>query len=333
MKPLADHLSLVPGRAAGPARPRRRGQKPKGEPELTLVQRRLVDVAAAIREADPNELLFYHSVTCQCALPARRPPEDVRTWERQQGRAALLIEAGKVRHPTTGAWQQLGLPFGPKARMLLMHLNTEALRHRSPDIEVGRSLTGFVARVQGRGPTGPEITAFKEQLAALAAATVRLALGYDAGCVRQIDTRFVSGMDLWLEKDDRQRVLWPTTLYLSLDYYDSLTRHAVPLDERAIAALAHSATALDVYAWLAQRLHRVPPGKPQLVPWPALWDQFGQHYAELRFFRREFLAQLRQVHLAYPQGRIEPEENGLRLFHSPPPVAKRLVTVPRTPPG
>jgi hypothetical protein len=36
-------------------------------------------------------------------------------------------------------------------------------------------------------------------------------------------------------------VLWPSTLRLSADYFESLTRFAVPLDERAIAALAHSA--------------------------------------------------------------------------------------------
>ena len=72
---------------------------------------------------------------------------------------------------------------------------------------------------------------------------------------------------LWFEKDESQRVLWPSTLRLSLDYYESLTRFAVPLDERAIAALAHSAMALDIYCWLAQRLHRIPEGKSQLVPW------------------------------------------------------------------
>jgi hypothetical protein len=41
-----------------------------------------------------------------------------------------------------------------------------------------------------------------------------------------------------------------------------------------IAALSHSALALDIYAWLAQRLHRIPPGKPQRVSWEALQ---GEH--------------------------------------------------------
>jgi len=56
----------------------------------------------------------------------------------------------------------------------------------------------------------------------------------------------------------------------------SLQKHAVPLDERALAGLAHSSLALDTYAWLAQRLHRVPRGKPQLVPWASLKER-GRH--------------------------------------------------------
>src|SRR3954453_12414128 len=82
--------------------------------------------------------------------------------------------------------------------------------------------------------------------------------------------------------------MWPSYLKLSLDYYHSLLKHAVPLDERAIAALAHSAVALDIYCWLAQRLHRVLPGKPQLVTWVNLQEQFGQGYTRIRKFREFF---------------------------------------------
>ena len=60
-----------------------------------------------------------------------------------------------------------------------------------------------------------------------------------------------------MPKDADQRVLWPSTVTLSADYFASLQQHAVPLDPRAIAALAGSALALDVYVWLAQRLHRI----------------------------------------------------------------------------
>jgi len=143
----------------------------------------------------------------------------------------------------------------------------------------------------------------------------------------QVDTKVVSAFDLWFPKDETQRVLWPSMLRLSLDYYDSLTRFAVPLDERAIAALAHSAMALDIYCWLAQRLHRIPFGKPQFITWVALYNQFGQGYREIRKFRRDFLPLLGQVKAAYPAARLSDDRRGMNLETSAPPVAKRMVTV------
>jgi hypothetical protein len=113
----------------------------------------------------------------------------------------------------------------------------------------------------------------------------------------------------------------------SLDYYESLNRFAVPLDERAIAALAHSAVALDIYCWLAQRLHRIPAGKAQLVPWIALQEQFGQGYTRLRKFREFYLGLLPQIRAAYPRARFEADNRGMTLWQSPPPVCKRLVAV------
>ncbi len=101
----------------------------------------------------------------------------------------------------------------------------------------------------------------------------------------------------------------------------------MPLDERAIAALAHSAMALDIYCWLAQRLHRIQVGKPQFVPWQAAYDQFGQGYREIRKFRRDFIGLLVQIKAAYPAARLATDQRGLTLEASPPPVLKRLVQI------
>ncbi len=289
----------------------------------TRVQKRLIRASAAIRQNAPEEITYQHTVLCQTALPVRRPDEGVRVWEREQGRAALRIEAGAARDPRSRKFVELPLPFGPKARMVLMHLNSEAIRRRSPEIEVEDSMTAFVRRLMRADPNGREIRAFKDQLSALSAATVRLATdqGERTG---QVNTQIVGAFDLWFPKDARQRVLWPSTVRLSTDYFDSLLGHAVPLDERAIASLAHSAQALDAYAWLTQRLHRVPKEAPQFVPWPALQEQFGQGFTRVRDFRRKFLLTLHQVHLAYPEARFAADEGGMTLSHSRPPVAKRL---------
>ncbi|MCP4454162.1 MAG: plasmid encoded RepA protein, partial [Planctomycetes bacterium] len=170
---------------------------------------------------------------------------------------------------------QLGLPFGPKPRLLLTHLNAQAIKTGSPVIEMEDSLTAFVKRVQGRNPTGPNIRAFKDHLGRLSAAVIRMAVATEDRAM-QVNSQIVDAFDLWFPKNERQRVLWPSTIHLNDRYFASLQNHAVPLDERALAALAHSSMALDSYAWLAQRLHRLPEGRPQFITWAAVKDQFGQ---------------------------------------------------------
>ncbi len=135
-------------------------------------------------------------------------------------------------------------------------------------------------------------------------------------------------------------------MQLSHDYFQSLTNHAVPLDEAHIAALSHSALALDIYTWLAQRLHRIPAGKPARVSWPALHGQFGQGYDPERIdnFRRVFRVALKEVLTAYKAARVDDDDpkpprlysqggravwrekpaKGLTLHNSPPPVRKLL---------
>jgi hypothetical protein len=296
-------------------------------PKITMFQKRLIDAAVNIRQEAAEELLFAHTVLCQTCLPAKKPGDDVRRWVRQQGRALLSLEAGSAFHAKTNDYVPLGLPYGPKARLILMHLNSEAIRTGSHVIDAGSSLTAFVRRVQDHDPTGPEIRMFKEQLARLAAAMVRLAIT-EGDRAMQVDTKIVGAFDLWFPRDEKQRVMWPSVVRLSLDYFDSLTKYAVPLDERAIAVLSHSALALDIYCWLAQRLHRIPPGKPQFVAWPLLQEQFGQNYSEVRFFRRDLLKLLKQVILVYDTARFDADKKGMYLWNSPPPVAKRLLALP-----
>jgi len=184
----------------------------------------------------------------------------------------------------------------------------------------------------GLAAHGRNIGVVKDQLIRLSAAHIRMAVEYAPDRSRQVNTQIISGFELWLPKDDRQRVLWPSVVRLSWEYYDSLTRHAVPLDERAIAALSHSALGLDLYGWIAQRLHRIPKPHRQLVPWNALKEQFGHGYNAMFKFRQKFLQALRQVHVVYPTAKLEVNRRGLLLYTSPPPVAK-TGTVIQLPPS
>ena len=217
----------------------------------------------------PKDIAYQHTVFCQTCLPYRNPGDEVRVWERRQGQVLLRVEAGAALNPGTNEFIELGLPFGPKSRLILSHLNSEAIKTGSPVIEVEKHFTGFVKRLidplkSGRSsPNGREINLFKTQLSALAASSIRLGIKQDQRAVT-IKSEIVQAFDLWFSKGDNQRILWPSILRLSDEYFNSLVIHAVPLDERALTALAHSAMALDIYTWLAQRLHRVPANHPHI---------------------------------------------------------------------
>jgi len=292
---------------------------------LSRVEQRLVRSSAEIEADDPDTILFQHTVFCQTGLPYRNPGNGVRIWNRKQGAAHLEVAAGRAFRPHADDFIDVGLPFGPKPRLILAYLNAAALRSGSPEIEVEDSLTAFVKRL-GLVSKGRNMLLIKDQLSRLSAAQIRLAVTY-GDQARQIQAHVVSGFDLWFPKDHRQKVLWPSTVSLSLDYFESLQHHAVPLDERAIAALSHSAMALDIYAWLAQRLHRVSPGKSAFIPWTALKDQFGWHYGRMDNFKRVFRQTLDMVLSQYRGTRLELDGRGMALRNSPPPVKARMVLI------
>jgi len=291
----------------------------------TPTQSRLLDARSRILESPTADISFHHTVFCQTSLPYRDPGIDVRIWEREQGNVSLRINAGEAKDPDTGKWVDLGLPFGPKARLVLMDLNQTAIKTQSPLIDVGDSMTSYLARRLGLDTNGRNIRALKDQLGRLSASFVRLAICQDERSI-QINTNIVSAFDLWFPKDESQHVLWPSTVRLSDDYFKSLVKHAVPLREEAIAALAHNAMALDIYTWLAQRLHRVRNARGDFLPWTALKEQFGQGYSRMDNFKRVFRNTCQQVAAVYPEARADWEgDKGLRLFNSPSPVPPKLI--------
>src|SRR5690606_12544870 len=92
----------------------------------------------------------------------------------------------------------------------------------------------------------------------------------------------IKSFDLWLSENLHQRALWPSTLSFSLDFYESLKAHALPVNIRAIRALAGSARTLDAYYWLSYRVTRLK--RHSRISWDALAQQFGADYARQRDF-------------------------------------------------
>ena len=282
---------------------------------------RLIDAAAEIMgEPDTAEMAFLHTVLAQCGLPYRNP--NTRDYMRQNGRATLIVTGGHLLDPDTRQPVLQGIPYGAKPRLLMLHLCTEAVRTRSPVIPIGDSMSAFM-RDLGLKVTGGKkgtIGTFKEQLNRLAASRMQMVMDFgDMGATLN-PAPLIKQFDVWFPDDPRQRVLWPSEVTLSGDFYDSLISHALPLDTRAIRALQHNARALDIYTWLTHRLPRVK-GKTK-VSWAALHAQFGPDVSDNRTFRRQFTKAMKQTLAVYPKAKVESVDGGIQLRKSPTPIRR-----------
>jgi len=285
-----------------------------------------IDARLLAPMADPEDvkgILYQHSVLCQTCMPYRDPGNDIRIWKRRNGIVRMELQAGRALDPSIDDFVDVGLPWGPKARLVLFHLNAEAIKQQTRLIEVEDSLTAFVRRTLDLDPKGRNIRSVKDQLSRLSAADFRLGATNDDGRAVTVKSTIIDGFELWSPRDPNQKVLWPTIIQFSQPYFESLVQHAVPLNEEAIRRLSNNAMALDIYAWLAQRLHRVDQRKAAFVPWISLKEQFGQGYDRMDNFKRVYRTTISRVAAVYKEARFSIDGKGIRLMHSRPPVLKR----------
>ena len=295
----------------------------------SIVRDRAGRKALEIWMKPPNEenAVFQHSVLCQTFLPYKDPGQE-RRIEKKQGRAKLLLQAGEIYNPVADRYEEVGLPYGAKARLILSYINTVAVKTQNPVVEVQDSMTAFIRRI-GLQTNGETIGYVKEQLRRLSATRISIGFMMDEENRRGIQSNLnlIQSFDVWFPEGSGQKISWSSVVRLSDDYFKNLVEHAVPLDERALSALSHNAMAIDIYSWLAQRLHRV--RGVEFVPWAALKEQFGFSYKEMKGFKRDFRKTLQKVVLEYPGARIEEVLNrGFNIHNSPPPILKEFFQMP-----
>lgn len=272
------------------------------------IANRLLDAAVSLYGEDVEDLRFLHIVLAQCGLPYREPKLAEPFYEKRNGRISIVLTPGVLLDPVTRRPAMQGIPYGAKPRLLMIHLCTMATRTNSPEIDIAASMSAFM-RDLGLSVSGGKqgsITRFKDQLNRLAATRMQLLFEDEQRASMVNPSPAISRYDVWFPKNPDQRVLWPTTLTLSQEFFASLqAANAVPLDGRAVVALQHSAMALDVYTWLAHRLRRISAHKPAIISWQSLKDQFGPEYSTERKFRQDFKRALEQVIEVYPAARVE----------------------------
>ena len=279
-------------------------------------QRPLVDIAAEVMADESQRIGISYTGFCLTSLPHKRLPDN-QTWEKKGHRVTLWVEPGRMK--TGGKAVTYGVPYGARARMILIYLQTQAVRTKCREVELGRSMRDWMERM-GLSVGGETARGLREQAARISACTLKFFWdddrheGWTRGAI------VTSGLRFKIPEGGEQGSFWEDRVVLDETFYAALRDHPVPLLEASIRQLRDRSMSLDIYVWLAWRCHQL--GKPTPISWPAIHAQFGAGFKAIKHFKPSFVEALSAAIAAYPDARVEVADSGIMLHPARPPLAR-----------
>jgi hypothetical protein len=277
----------------------------------TRHERALVEAAYQVLSEEADKLGFTYSGFALTSLPHKPQTETV--WRREGHNLTMLIQSGINR-----SGEPLGVPYGSYARFILLFLQSEAIRTNSREIELGRSMRVWLGNM-GLSIGGTTYRMVNEQARRISGCTLTFYADRDK---KEVMRRggFVDGSITMVDVMSDQPTLWQERVLLNEEFYRALQAHPVPLNETALRAIGPRSMVLDIYIWLAYRLHALKSDVE--VSWPSLHSQFGAGYGRLRDFRAGFTNGLELALAVYPEAHISMDERCVVLRPSRPAVTK-----------
>ena len=284
----------------------------------TDIARSVVEAAAGYLSSEDTDIGYLFSGWAQAALPHRRLPDD-QAWQVTTDRVTLIVQPG-LRPGADGQPTSVGVPYGSCARLILLYLQTEAVRTNNRQIELGGSLHAWLKRL-AVPIGGKQMAVVRDQAERLS--RCRLSFQIKQGNRTGLLNQHILDTSMFIEDDKAQGALFVETASLSQSFFDELKKHPVPVEEAAVRQIANNSLALDVYCWLAYRLHSL--NAPITITWKALHAQFGRSVARIDHFKDHFRTVLALATSVYPEAKVEETDNGIGVILRPskPPVAPR----------
>jgi hypothetical protein len=284
----------------------------------TDMDRAVVEAAAGYLSSEDTDIGYLFSGWAQAALPHRRLPDDM-AWQVTTDRVTLIVQPG-LRPAANGTPISVGVPYGSRARLILLYLQTEAVRTNTREVELGRSLHAWLRRLE-IPIGGKQMASVRDQAERIS--RCRLSFQIKQGTRTGLVNQHILDTSMFIEDDSVQGGLFVEKASLSQSFFDELKKHPVPVEEAAVRQIANNSLALDVYCWLAYRLHSL--NAPITVSWKALHGQFGRSVARLDHFKDHFRTVLALATSVYPDARVEEADSGVGLVLNPsrPPVSPK----------
>jgi hypothetical protein len=278
--------------------------------EIELARRFLADESAAA--------FYVHPAVCLTSLPYRALEPDA-IWVRENGNVARLT----IQPTRTSTGEYLGVPFGPKARMILIYLMTEATRSQSPIVPLGKSMNAWL-RLMQIPICGKNYRSVVKQTRRIERCLIEFRYrGAKSESYFQ-DTLIRRGFQPFSDEDS-------SVIELSEGFFNALMERPVPVAESAIKLLRDACMPLDIYLWLAFRLRALE--QSRILSWHTLHAQFGAECRQLKHFKPKFAKSLHTALSVYPEANVHLVEEGCYVAPSNPPVLEgrpRLVRSPNS---
>ena len=284
------------------------------------IDRRIVEAAAGYMSTEESEVGFLYSGWAQSALPHKKLADDA-NWQVHTDHVSLVVQPG-VRPSLTGDAIPVGVPYGSRARLIILYLQSEALKTHSREVELGKTLHAWLRRLE-IPIGGKSMAAVRDQAERIS--RCRMSFQVKQGTRTGLVNQSILDTAMFIEDDSTQGSLFIEKAKLSEMFFEQLKKHPVPIEENAIAMISNNSMAIDVYCWLAYRLHSL--SVPKLVTWKALHAQFGRGLARLDHFRWYFTQNVNLALAVYPDAKVDIDGRGLVLNPSRPPVAPKVVSL------
>ncbi len=97
---------------------------------------------------EDSALSFAYAGWAQCALPiGELLPEKSGRWFTTKCAWWWNLDAGRLVRIIKGPMEIVGVPFGAYPRLILLYLQTQALRTNSREVELGNSWRDWMSRI------------------------------------------------------------------------------------------------------------------------------------------------------------------------------------------
>jgi len=156
-----------------------------------------------------------------------------------------------------------GIPFGGVARLIVLYVNSMAVKYRSREISIGKSIKEFVENLgytpnYKAGKINEQVLQQLEKLfhtTFVLTQTIKTKTGEDEHVVQTESFRFhlFDSKFTWETVKNSLTEKAVARVVLSEAYYNEILAHPVPLSLETIKALKKSPLALDLYAFISYR--------------------------------------------------------------------------------